>query len=77
MASDGLHLFMDAIHAHERGKNQSIANGEDFATLLEIVKLSKPDRTADETTRYTELLNSLAAKNDTDEISLFLSLNMP
>ena len=59
MASYGLHLFMDAIHAHERGKNQSIANGEDFATLLEIVKLSKPDRTADETTRYTELLNSL------------------
>ena len=44
MASDGLHLFMDAIHAHERGKNQSIANGEDFATLLEIVQLSKPDR---------------------------------
>ena len=77
MASDGLHLFMDAIHAHERGKNQSIANGEDFATLLEIVKLSKPDRTADETTRYTELLNSLEAKNDTNERDKNFTFTVP
>ena len=77
MASDGLHLFMDDIHAHERGKNQSIANGEDFATLLEIVKLSKPDRTAGETTRYSELLNSLEAKNDTNERDKNFTFTVP
>ena len=77
MASDGLNLFMDAIHAYERGKNQSIANEKDFATLLEVVKLSKPDRTADETTRYNELINNLETKNASTERAENFTFTVP
>ena len=47
MSSDGLHLFMDAICAREKSKKESSESGGDLATVIKIVKLAKPNRTAE------------------------------
>ena len=55
MSSDGLHLFMDAIRAREKSKKESSESGGDLATVIELVKLTKLNRTAAEDARYENL----------------------
>ena len=62
MSSDGLHLFMDAIRAREKSKKESSESGGDLATVIELVKLTKPNRTAAEDARYENLIESLDNK---------------
>ena len=53
---------MDAIRAREKSKKDSAEAGGDLATVIELVKLTKPNRTAAEDARYENLIESLDNK---------------
>ena len=77
MSSDGLHLFMDAIRSREKSKKESSESGGDLATVIEIVKLAKPNRTADETARYDDLIQSLDNKEGIAQRTQAVVFNVP
>ena len=77
MSSDGLHLFMDAIRTREKSKKELSESGGDLATVIEIVKLAKPNRTADETARYDDLIQSLDNKEGIAQRTQAVVFNVP
>ena len=77
MSSDGLHLFMDSIRSREKSKKESSESGGDLATVIEIVKLAKPNRTAEETARYDGLIQSLDNKEGIAQRTQAVVFNVP